>query len=51
MAERRFLLVDSEVLPDVFLKVLEGQAAAGLRYGQQHFAGGPPGRDLPQRVL
>src|SRR5699024_10277883 len=28
-----------------------GQAAAGLRYGQQHFAGGPPGRDLPQRVL
>ena len=25
MAERRFLLVDSEVLPDVFLKVLEAK--------------------------
>ena len=45
MAERRFLLVDSEVLPDVFLKVLEAK---------QLLASGtvsPPGRDLPQLVL
>ncbi|MEI3014685.1 MAG: hypothetical protein V8T36_08190 [Ruthenibacterium lactatiformans] len=48
--ERRFLLVDVSVLPEVFLKVLEAKEllAAGAR---AMFRRGENGRAFPQRLL
>ena len=42
MGERRFLLVDSSALPDVFLKV---------RQREQYFHGSASGGHFPQCVL
>ncbi len=39
--ERRFYLVDAEVLPEVFLKVVKRQGASGKRGSAQHLGCDP----------
>lgn len=50
MGERRFLLVDSSALPDVFLRYLQARAS-GFRQREQYFHGSASGGHFPQCVL
>jgi hypothetical protein len=47
--ERRFYLVDAQVLPEVFLKVIRAKEL--LASGQEHFGRHTGGGAVPQRLL
>ena len=52
MAERRFLLVDAEVLPEVFVKVLQAkELLASGAGGEQHLRRRQAGGHFAQRIL
>ncbi len=51
MPERRFLLVDADVLPEVFGKVLQAKELFSLGGSAQHFGSCPPGWYFPQCFL